>query len=219
MASSREPWAGLFSNGFLATVITRTLVVTFGGPPTVTSTPPNTATTTPTNTPTNSPTSTATNTPTLTPTPTATPTNTPTQTGTATRTPMSTATATPGTAGCGAGYWKNHPGRYPSPLTANTTLGSVFTLPACGTLPSLSSNRFQTALEFHGGPTLLDAAKVLLRQGVAGKLNSASGFGYPLNQTAVVNEVNAALACCDRQTILNKADRLDHFNNLRCPLN
>jgi hypothetical protein len=49
-------------------------------------------------------------------------------------------------------------------------------------------------------------------------LNAAAAFGYPLHRVAVINEVNAALASCDRTTILNEADRLDHFNNLRCPL-
>jgi hypothetical protein len=65
---------------------------------------------------------------------------------------------------------------------------------------------------------LRDAAEILLRQAVAAELNAASAFGYPLHQVAVINEVNAALATCDRTAILNEAERLDQFNNLRCPL-
>jgi hypothetical protein len=50
-------------------------------------------------------------------------------------------------------------------------------------------------------------------------LNSASGIGYPLSTAQVIAEVNAALASCDRNTILDEATRLDRFNNLGCPLN
>jgi len=74
------------------------------------------------------------------------------------------------------------------------------------------------ALAFQGGPTVLDASKILFRAGVAGLLSSAANIGYPLSPQQVINEVNTALASCDRATILTEARRLDGFNNLGCPL-
>jgi hypothetical protein len=194
---------------------------------TPTNTPTNTAvvpTRTPTNTPTNTavaPTRTPTNTPTNTAVvPTRTPTNTPiVPTRTPTKTATPTSTPTPAAfEGCSPGFWKNHPGAYPAPYTPHTTLGSVFTLPGCGSISSLSGATFDQALRFHGGPTLQAAAQILLRQAVAALLNAGANIGYPLTTQQVINEVNAALASCDRATILAEATRLDGYNNLVCPL-
>ena len=198
---------------------------------TPTNTPTNTAavpTRTPTNTPTNTavvPTRTPTNTPTNTAVaPTRTPTNTPTNTAivptrTPTNTPTPTSTPTPAVfEGCSPGFWKNHPDAYPAPYTPNTTLGSVFTLPGCGGISGLSGATFDQALRFHGGSTLQAAAQILLRQAVAALLNAGADISYPLTTQQVINEVNAALASCDRGTILAEAARLDGYNNLVCPL-
>jgi hypothetical protein len=65
---------------------------------------------------------------------------------------------------------------------------------------------------------VLGAAQILLRQAVAAVLNARAGIGYPLTVQQVINEVNTALASCDRDTILAEASRLDTFNNLGCPL-
>jgi hypothetical protein len=64
-------------------------------------------------------------------------------------------------------------------------------------------------LNFTGG----NAQRTLLRSAVAALLNATLG-GYPLTTTQVINEVNAALASGNRQTILAEATRLDNFNNL-----
>jgi hypothetical protein len=140
---------------------------------------------------------------------------------TPTRTPAPippTLTPTPGNNGCSPGFWKNHPKLYPSPYTPNTTLGSVFDLPTCSGISGLAGDTFDEALSYNGGPTVLDAAKLLLRQAVAAVLNAAAGIGYPLTVQQVIDEVNTALASCDRATILAEKDRLDRFNNLGCPL-
>jgi hypothetical protein len=120
--------------------------------------------------------------------------------------------------GCSPGFWKTHPEEYPAPYTPSTTLGSVFTLPACSGISSLAGDTFDDALNYGGGPTVLDAAKILLRQAVAAVLNANAGIGYPLSEAQVISEVNAALASCDRATILAEEARLDTFNNLFCPL-
>jgi hypothetical protein len=90
--------------------------------------------------------------------------------------------------------------------------------PGCNGISSLGNDRFATALDYSGGSTVKDAAKVLLRQAVAALLNAAAGISYPLSQAQIINEVNTAFAGCNRQTILNEATRLDRFNNATCPL-
>jgi hypothetical protein len=158
--------------------------------------------------------------PTPTPTSTNTPavTNTPTSTNTPTNTPTATMTPTPGTNGCRPGYWKDHQNNWPAPYTPSTTLGSVFTLPACGGINTLAGDTFSQALDYGGGPTIKDAAQQLLRQAVAALLNAASGIGYPLHQAQIINEVNTALASCNRDTIQAEAQRLEDFNRSHCPL-
>jgi hypothetical protein len=79
------------------------------------------------------------------------------------------------------------------------------------------------ALSLPGGSTLCDATGLLLKQGVAAALNAcpSSGVAFPMTTAQVVSEVNAAIASCDRDTILNEATRLNNFNNGvgGCPLN
>jgi hypothetical protein len=75
------------------------------------------------------------------------------------------------------------------------------------------------ALSFQGGPTVADAAQILLRAAVAALLNAASpNVDYPLTVDQVIAEVNSALSSGDRAVILAEATRLDAFNNLGCPL-
>jgi hypothetical protein len=164
-------------------------------------------------TPTPTPTPTATPTPTPTATPTPTPTATPTPTPTPTATPTPTPTPTPNQ-GCTPGFWKNHPGAFPSPFTASTTLGSVF---PCTIGTTFANVTFLQALQGGGGSTLAGAQTILLRAGVAALLNSAS-VAFPLTTAQVIAEVCAAFSSGDRATILAEATRLDTFNNLGCPL-
>jgi hypothetical protein len=177
---------------------------------TPTPTPTNTPTATPTNTPT--PTSTPTNTPTATPTST----NTPTPTATPTKTP--TATPTPvGNEGCTPGFWKQ-PQHFDSwsGFTQSQTLESVFDVPDAFGLDDVT---LVDALSFQGGPTVTDAAQILLRAGVAALLNASSpDVNSPLSVSDVISQVNAALASQNRDTILTLAARLDRDNNLGCPL-
>jgi hypothetical protein len=53
--------------------------------------------------------------------------------------------------------------------------------------------------------------------GVSALLNACS-VSYPLTTAQIIAQVNAALASCDRTTILNEASQLNGFNNLPCPL-
>lgn len=192
-------------------------------------TPTPTPTATPTNTPTPTPTPTNTATPTPTPTNTATPTPTPTNTPvppTDTLTPTPTATPVPPTAtptptpqvfqGCTAGFWKQtqHFGAYPAGLTPNTTLTAAgFVLPA-----GQANVTLLVALNYQGGPTVVDAGHVLIRQAVASLLNSKT-IPFSLSSQQVLDQTNAALATGNRGTILALAQTLDGINNNndKCP--
>jgi hypothetical protein len=124
-----------------------------------------------------------------------------------------------GSQGCTPGYWKNHTSRWSGTgYTTSTTIGSVFTLPS--SLSSFSSMTFIQALEGGGGSGLSGATKILLRAAVAALLNAANtNVDYPRTTEEIIEDVNAALASEDRDTILELAADLDEDNNLGCPLN
>jgi len=114
--------------------------------------------------------------------------------------------------GCSHGYWKNHPTEWPAPYAPGTKLGDVFDLGAFG-VPS--DDTLQDALGFKGGNTTLDKAKILLRNAVAGLLNSAHPeINYYQKNTALfVLEVNDGLASNDGQTMLELEAKLDAANH------
>ncbi len=114
--------------------------------------------------------------------------------------------------GLSPGFWKNHPDDWYG-YSPSTTIGEVFDLP--DELSELSSKTFMEALNFHGGPDVVDKAKLLLRQAVAALLNAAHpGINYPLSQNEIISQVNDALATLDPDTILDLKDTLEDYNNL-----
>jgi hypothetical protein len=123
-----------------------------------------------------------------------------------------------GDEGCTPGYWKNHTESWAGTgYSPGQTVGSVF---SAGGFPSLASQTLLQALQGGGGPGTLGAARILLRAAVAALLNAAhSGVDYTRTTTAIISDVNAALASNNRDTMLNLATRLDRDNNLGCPLN
>jgi len=131
---------------------------------------------------------------------------------------VSTGDCGPGTGneGCSLGFFKNHPGAFPSPYTTQTTLGSVF---PCLSNTTLSDVTLQEALGFKGGSGVEGATRILLRQAVAALLNAASpDVNYPLTVEQVVTQVCGAIATNNREAILELASQLDEDNNLGCPL-
>lgn len=123
-----------------------------------------------------------------------------------------------GDEGCTPGYWKNHTGSWAgSGYSPGQTAGSVFSL---GGFPSLASQTLLQTLQGGGGSGTTGAAKILLRAAVAALLNAAhAGVEYPRTTTAIIADVNAALASNNRNTMLALATALDDDNNLGCPLN
>jgi hypothetical protein len=119
-------------------------------------------------------------------------------------------------AGCTPGFWKNCTEQWGNTgFTTSQLVSSVFTVPACIGTPDLGSATLLQALSFKGGSTVNGGAQTLIRAAVAGLLNSVK-VGYPLTTAQVISQVNAALASCDRATILALASTIDGFNNLGC---
>ncbi len=126
-----------------------------------------------------------------------------------------------GNEGCTPGYWKNHTDNWET-YTPQTTLGSVFTIPA--QLSDMADDTFLEALNYQGGSGVQGAAQILMRAAVAAFLNAAhEGLGYPYRRFSfpgnMLASVNKALASLDRPTMLRLAEKLDAANNLGCPLN
>lgn len=122
-----------------------------------------------------------------------------------------------GNQGCTPAYWKNHTGSWPPTGYSTTqTVSSVFSqsvLYPSGTASLLA------ALSFDGGPGVNGAAEILLRGATAALLNAAHpSVNHPRLTSAVIADVNNALASQNRDTMLSLAAILDADNNLGCPL-
>jgi hypothetical protein len=135
---------------------------------------------------------------------------------------ITTASSTcPGTitcpqAGCTPGFWKNctiHWG--PTGFSTGQHVGDVFDIGNC--CPEVSSATLLQALAFGGGSGTCGAVRNLLRAGVAALLNASSPeVDYPRTTADVINDINAALATCNRGSMLSLAGDLDRDNNLGC---
>jgi hypothetical protein len=123
------------------------------------------------------------------------------------------ATVTCPQAGCTPGFWKNCVGQWP--ISINTTLASVFQVPGCLSGCGLSGLKLHQGLSLKGGSGICGGAGNLLRAASAAYLNSLK-LTYPLSSAQVVSQVNAAMASCDRTTMLQLATTLDDMNNLGC---
>jgi hypothetical protein len=122
--------------------------------------------------------------------------------------------------GCTPGYWKNHPDAWVGYGT-DDALASVFAIIPLpdkkGNMVDLSDDSLMDALNYGGGPSVLDAAKIMLRAAVAALLNAAHpdlsyGFGDG-SEGAVIDAVDVALATMDRDAILDLAGDFDYRNN------
>jgi len=93
----------------------------------------------------------------------------------------------------------------------------VFNVPGC--VSELAGDSLLEALEYPGGNGTKGAARILLRAAVAAVLNAAhSDVDYPRTVGEVIDDVNRALATCNRNTMLSLAKQLDRDNNEGCPL-
>lgn len=126
-----------------------------------------------------------------------------------------------GDQGCTPGYWKVPQHHDSWAVTGYTTAQLVQTVfSEASAYSGVGTATLLEALDFGGGPTVTDAARILIRAAVAAVLNATHpDVDYPRAEASVIAEVNAALATGDRDTILDVKDGLDADNNLGCPLN
>ncbi len=125
-----------------------------------------------------------------------------------------------GNEGCTPGFFSQNPGAFQE-YDPSDTLSSVFTLPAY--LSDLADDTLLEALSYTGGRTLVDKAKILLRQAVAAVLNAAhEDVGYPYRRFddpgMIIATTNSALASGDAATIEDLKDTYEAANELGCPL-
>jgi hypothetical protein len=120
--------------------------------------------------------------------------------------------------GCTPGFWKNHEAAWgPTGFSTGQYINTVFAIPGCLSTcsPALANTTLLNALSFGGGSGICGGAKILLRAAVAALLNAAHPeVSYPWTTSQVINEVNNALASCNRSTMISLADKLDADNNL-----
>lgn len=138
--------------------------------------------------------------------------------------------------GCTPGYWKNHPAVWPTPYSPGTLLTTVFpgmnTTFVDGSSLDLTGLTMMDALDFDGGPTVADAAKLLLKAAVAAILNSAHPLvgGWTIGDgtsDGIIAWVKSAMLNGDppksksfqRGYIIWLKDFFDATNNAGCPIN
>jgi len=116
-------------------------------------------------------------------------------------------------AGCTPGFWKNCTGQWP--ISTSTMLGSVYNISSCVSACGYGNISLMQALSLKGGSGVCGASQILLRAAASAYLNSLK-LTYPIKTADLVSQVNAALASCDRNTMLTLAGTLDADNNLGC---
>jgi hypothetical protein len=119
-------------------------------------------------------------------------------------------------AGCTPGFWKNCTIHWAAtPYSVDQLVSSVFTLGNC--CKDFGNSTLHRALSFGGGGGVCGAVRILLRAGVAALLNASSPeVSYPLTEPEIIASVNAALATCSRDPMIELAGELDRANNLGC---
>jgi hypothetical protein len=123
--------------------------------------------------------------------------------------------------GCTPDYWKNHKEAWVG-YSPSTLLGSLFAalndLPRTDALHGLNHFTLLQALEFKGGTGTRGAAKILLRQAVAGLLNAAhpevDDIVSPADLYVIQGKVNTALSGYDRSAMLILAGKFEGVNEL-----
>jgi len=119
--------------------------------------------------------------------------------------------------GCSKGYWKNHPEAWSDTgYSPDDKIGDIFTLPR--RLLALENDTLLMALKYKGGPEIIDAARIMLRQAVASLLNAAHPDVYfPATAERVILNVNDVLDSLERPKMMYLATILDYYNKEGCP--
>ncbi len=123
--------------------------------------------------------------------------------------------------GCTLGYWKQQ--QHFDSWTGYTQaqlLNTVFDFTGgASAFASLGTTSLLAAMDFKGGSDAAAAARLLLKQAVAGLLSASNpDVDYPMTTAQIIAQVNAALDTGSRDAMLALAGQIDANNNLGCPL-
>jgi hypothetical protein len=120
-----------------------------------------------------------------------------------------------GSEGCTLGYWKNHTSSWVT-YSPTDTVGTTFNLTTTQT--PYAGTTLLGALQFQGGTDVLGAERILLKQAVAGLLNSSAGLDYGAGTTEIINLTRNAILSGSRDRMISLAHQFDVRNNVGCPL-
>jgi hypothetical protein len=120
-----------------------------------------------------------------------------------------------GTQGCTLGFWKNHTSSWVT-YAPTDTVGATFNLTSAQT--PYAGTTLLAALQFQGGSDVLGAERILLKQAVAGLLNSSAGLDYGAGTTEIINLTRNAILSGSRDRMISLAHQFDVRNNVGCPL-
>lgn len=115
-----------------------------------------------------------------------------------------------GTQGCTLGYWKNHTSAWVT-YSPNDTIGSVYNMKT--KLTPLASDSLLTGLAYPGGPDVIAAERLLLKQSIAGILNVTAGLNYtdvPVSKLIVLTR--EAIVGGDRDRMITLAGKFELRN-------
>ena len=122
-----------------------------------------------------------------------------------------------GEEGCTPGYWKNSTGCWCEAYEPDDLVGDVWVIPAC--VDELADDELLDALKYKGGSGTIGAARNLLRHATAALLNACNDeVTYPRTVDAIIEDVETALATCDRRAITSLKNDLAFDNELGCPI-
>lgn len=121
------------------------------------------------------------------------------------------------------GYWKNHPGAWPSGYAPGDLVQNVFAVPSTlksgGNLDLNKDGKADTlidGLSYKGGSALQGGAQILMRAAIAALLNEAYyGAGFPIasSTSELITQINQTLATQSRSQYVSFASYLDYWNN------
>jgi hypothetical protein len=120
-----------------------------------------------------------------------------------------------GTQGCTLGYWKNHPGSWVT-YAPGDTIGATFNLTSAQT--PYADTTLMDGLNFKGGNDVLGGERILLKQAIAGLLNSSAGLDYGAGVKEIIGLTRNAILSGDRSFMIKRAGQFNIRNSVGCPL-
>jgi len=96
------------------------------------------------------------------------------------------------------------------------TIGTTFHLTTAET--PYASNTLLEGLSFQGGAGVLGGERILLKQAIAGLLNSSAGLNYGAGTPEIIGITHNAIVSGDRDLMIMRAGQFNTRNSVGCPL-